>query len=361
MGPPAVPNVGSPSLGRSRGGTPTLATFATTLVNVCSFAASQRPSQRLPPPTPKASFSGFKNAFEDSPDPLPSSTRARRSDTLPLAGPASRSKRALRTPDQLFKSGRRGDSKGKAKMLVEETVEEEGEDGDDSMLVDDSRADWSRSEQADESRVEEETFVPVEERDMRGEVRLALRQSLWYSIDGSISSDPLRHLHAHHLHPFRHRVRHSTATSHSTPIVLDIRTLLGQHPSHRDHRWSHFDRTRLSHVPRWRPSAHSSPNSPGTDFPLPHKPSLPLRYHRNYQNRVRGRLSRALQRVGQTTRPFRERLPSRRQSRSNGRHVLRKHGSRPRSRRSHWPPHLTLFSRRLPHSPLPAVHSLLPQ
>lgn len=136
---------------------------------MAALAASQRP----PPPTPKASL-GFRNAFEDSPGPgadgFSSSARGRRSEIVPPLNSTPRLKKSMITPDRLG-GARRGDGKGKARMLVEETVEEEGED--DSMMVDEESRIGDGWGVGDESRVEVddvEVMGSKEERDWRGEV-----------------------------------------------------------------------------------------------------------------------------------------------------------------------------------------------
>lgn len=124
MGPPPVPSAyhGSPSVGRNRGTCRTLLTEAQPLTfpSKVTNGASQRP----PASTQGMALLGFQNSF-DSPVGGSASRRSARAETMPP--PPTGRGRGLTTPEK------KSAVKGKSKMLVDSTLEEEA---DESVVLD---------------------------------------------------------------------------------------------------------------------------------------------------------------------------------------------------------------------------------
>ncbi|KAL8279916.1 hypothetical protein RQP46_007766 [Phenoliferia psychrophenolica] len=136
MGPPPIPSAyhASPSVGRAR--------------------ANNASSQRPPVSTQGAALLGFQNSF-DSPAGGAVSRRSARAETMPPPASAGRG-RGLTTPERKPISA----AKGKGKMMIGETVEEEG---DESIVVDSKGvSEWGAKASGagaldDSSRIEDET------------------------------------------------------------------------------------------------------------------------------------------------------------------------------------------------------------
>ncbi|KAK4701742.1 hypothetical protein P7C70_g4487, partial [Phenoliferia sp. Uapishka_3] len=162
MGPPPVPSAfyASPSVGRARGNAAALPNQIL-IIDTDNFLGTKAnhitPSQQPAATTQSMALLGFQNSFDTSATNGSAARRSARAETMPppMTG------RGRTTPEKKGFS-----AKGKGKMLVEETVEEESEE---SMVVDSKGVSgWSgkgAGSGADDSRVGEDTEESVEEED----------------------------------------------------------------------------------------------------------------------------------------------------------------------------------------------------